>query len=401
MLVGVVGKPNTGKSTFFSGLTLIPIPIENRPFTTIKPNRGIAYLRSPCVCHEFKVIDQPQNSVCINGIRLIPIELIDCAGLIPGSWQGKGLGNYFLDAIMKADALIHIVDVAGATDEAGNSCNPGTRNPIIDVDFLDYELTMWLLKIIKKDWKRICQKVTTKRITFEDLLFNRLTGLSIKKSHIVTALKQMDFDVDTPVKWTEENLVSFTKELRKISKPMIIAANKIDLPYAEENITLLREKGYKVVPCCSEAELALRRAAEKGLIDYIPGASNFNILKPEMLTSVQKNALITIKRKILERWGSTGVQEVLNKTFFNLLQMIVVYPVENVERLSNHDGQVLPDVYLTPYGTTAKEFAYMIHTELGEGFIHAVNIRTKRRLGEDYILESGDVIKILSAKRRT
>ena len=401
MLVGVVGKPNTGKSTFFSGLTLIPIPIENRPFTTIKPNRGIAYLRSPCVCHEFNVIDQPQNSVCINGTRLIPIELIDCAGLIPGSWRGKGLGNYFLDAIMKADALIHIVDVAGSTDEEGNSCKPGTRNPIIDVEFLDYEITMWLLKIIKKDWKRICQKVTNTRNKFEDLLLNRLTGLSIKKSNIVTALKKMNFDVDTPIKWTEENLVSFTKELRKISKPMIIAANKIDLPYAEANIKLLREKGYQVVPCCSEAELALRRAAEKGLIDYISGASNFNILKPKILTSVQKNALITIRSKILERWGSTGVQEVLNRTFFNILQMIVVYPVENVERLSNHDGQVLPDVYLTPSGTTAKEFAYMIHTELGEGFIHAVNVRTKRRLGEDYILESRDVIKIFSTKRRT
>lgn len=401
MLVGVVGKPNTGKSTFFSGLTLIPIPIENRPFTTIKPNRGIAYLRSPCVCREFDVTDQPQNSICINGTRLIPIELIDCAGLIPGSWRGKGLGNYFLDEIMKADALVHIVDVAGATDEEGNSCKPGTRNPITDVEFLDYEITMWLMRIIKKDWKRICQKVATARITFEDLLLNRLSGLSIKKPHIITALKQMEIDVDTPSKWTEEDIVSFTKELRKISKPMIIAANKIDLPYAEANIKLLREKGYNVVPCCAEAELALRRAAEKGLIDYIPGACNFNILKPNVLTSDQKNALITIKSRILERWGSTGVQEVLNRTFFNLLQMIVVYPVENVERLSNHDGQVLPDVYLIPYGTTAKEFAYMIHTELGEGFIHAINVRTKRRLGEGYILKEGDVIKIFSAKRRT
>ena len=401
MLVGVVGKPNTGKSTFFSGLTLIPIPIENRPFTTIKPNRGIAYLRSPCVCHEFNVTDQPQNSVCINGIRLIPIELIDCAGLIPGSWRGKGLGNYFLDEIMKADALIHIVDVAGATDEEGNSCNPGTRNPIIDVEFLDYEITMWLLRIIKKDWKKICQKVSTTRLTFEDLLLNRLSGLSIKKPHITTTLKQMELDIETPAKWTEEDLISFTKELRKISKPMIIAANKIDLPYAEANIKLLREKGYNVIPCCTEAELALRRAAEKGLIDYIPGAGNFNILKPKILTSVQKDALITIKIKILERWGSTGVQEVLNRTVFNLLKMIVIYPVENVERLSNHDGQVLPDVYLTPHGTTAKEFAYMIHTDLGEGFIHAINVRTKRRIGEDYILNGGDVIKIFSAKRRT
>jgi ribosome-binding ATPase YchF (GTP1/OBG family) len=401
MLVGVVGKPNTGKSTFFSSLTLIPIPIENRPFTTIKPNRGIAYLRSPCVCREFNVTDHPQNSICINGIRLIPIELVDCAGLIPGSWQGKGLGNYFLDEIMKADALIHIVDVAGATDEEGNSCEPGTRNPIIDVEFLEYEITMWLMGIIKKDWKRICQKVDTTRITLEDLLLNRLSGLSIKKAHITTTLKQTELDVDTPAKWTEEDLILFTKTLRKISKPMIIAANKIDLPYAEANIKLFREKGYNVVPCCAEAELALRRAAEKGLIDYIPGECNFNILEPKVLTVTQKSALITIKSRILERWGSTGVQEVLNRTFFNLLQMIAIYPVENVERLSNHNGHVLPDVYLISYGTTAKEFAYMIHTELGEGFIHAINVRTKRRLGEDYILRGGDVIKIFSAKRRT
>jgi ribosome-binding ATPase YchF (GTP1/OBG family) len=401
MLVGVVGKPNTGKSTFFSSLTLIPIPIENRPFTTIKPNRGIAYVRSPCVCRELNVTDHPQNSVCINGIRLIPIELVDCAGLIPGSWQGKGLGNYFLDEIMKADALIHIVDVAGATDEEGNPCKPGTRNPVIDVEFLEYEITMWLLGIIKKDWKRICQKVATTRNRFEDLLLKRLSGLAIKKKHITTALNQTELDVDAPGNWTEDDLISFTKELRTISKPMIIAANKIDLPYAETNITLLQEKGYNVIPCCAEAELALRRAAEKTLIDYIPGECNFNLLKPTVLTADQKRALITIKRQILEKWGSTGVQEVLNRAFFNLLQMIVVYPVENIERLSNHNGDVLPDAYLIPYGTTAKDFAYMIHTELGEGFIYAINVRTKRRLGEDYIIRGGDVIKIFSAKRRT
>jgi ribosome-binding ATPase YchF (GTP1/OBG family) len=400
-LVGVVGKPNTGKSTFFSALTLLPIPIENRPFTTIKPNRGIAYLRSPCVCREFNVTDQPQNSICINSTRLIPIELVDCAGLIPGSWLGKGLGNYFLDEIMKADALIHMVDVAGATDEEGNPSKPGTRDPLLDVEFLDYEITMWLMGIIKKDWKKICQKVDTTKSAFVDLLLNRVSGLSIKKPHVTTALKQTELDIEHPVNWTEEELITFTKELRRVSKPMIIAANKIDLPYAEENIQVLQEKGYNVVPCCAEAELALRRAAEKELIDYFPGECIFNLLKPNVLTTHQKNALLTIKRHILEKWGSTGVQEVLNQTFFNLLQMIVVYPVENVERLSNHNGQVLPDAYLIPYGTTAKDFAYMIHTELGESFIHAINIRTKRRLGEDYVLGGGDVIKIFSAKRRT
>lgn len=400
MFAGVVGKTNTGKSTFFSALTLILVPIENRPFTTIKPNRGMAYLRSPCVCQELGVEDQPKNSICTNGIRLIPVELVDCAGLIPGSWQGKGLGNYFLDEIRKSDALIHIVDVAGATDEEGNSCAPGTRDPVEDVEFLNYEIAMWLVGIIKKNWRNICQRVETTRTNLVDLLSNRLSGLSIKKSHIAEALRREKLDIDKPTKWSEEDQVSFTKELRKISKPMIIAANKIDLPYAEENIKRLKKRGYDVVPCCAEAELALRRAAIGGLIDYNPRECNFNILKPEALTSDQKMALKTIKSRILERWSSTGVQKVLNRTFFNLLQMITVYPVENIKRLSDHNGRVLPDVHLVPYGTTAKEFAYKIHTELGASFIQAVDVRTNRRISEDYVLKDRDVIKIFSIKGR-
>ena len=360
----------------------------------------MAYLRSPCVCQELGVEDQPKNSICTNGIRLIPVELVDCAGLIPGSWQGKGLGNYFLDEIRKSDALIHIVDVSGATDEEGNSCVPGTRDPVEDVEFLNYEIAMWLVGIIKKDWKNICQRVETTRTNLVDLLSNRLSGLSIKKSHIAEALRREKLDIDKPTKWTEEDQVSFTKELRKISKPMIIAANKIDLPYAEENIKRLKERGYDVIPCCAEAELALRRAAIGGLIDYNPGDCNVNILKPEALTSDQKRALKTIKSRILERWSSTGVQEVLNRTFFNLLQMITVYPVENIKKLSDHNGRVLPEVHLVPYGTTAREFAYKIHTELGASFIHAVDVRTKRRISEDYLLKDRDVIKIFSTKGR-
>jgi ribosome-binding ATPase YchF (GTP1/OBG family) len=400
MFAGVVGKTNTGKSTFFSALTLIPVPVENRPFTTIKPNRGITYLRRACVCREFDVKDQPKNSICVNGIRLIPVELIDCAGLIPGSWRGRGLGNYFLDEVRKADALIHIVDVAGATDEEGNSCKPGARDPVEDVEFLDYEIAMWMVGIIKKDWGKICQRVENTRTSLAELLLGRLSGLSIKKSHISEALKRVELDAEKPTKWDEEDMASFTKELRRISKPMVIAANKIDLPHADENIERLKERGYNVVPCCAEAELALRRAADKALIDYIPGESGFNVLSGEAVTSDQKRALEAIKSRILDKWGSTGVQEVLNRAFFNLLRMITVYPVENVEGLSDHDGRILPDVHLVPYGTTVREFAYKIHTELGEGFIHAVDVRTKRRLGEDYILQDRDVIKIFSAKRR-
>lgn len=400
MLIGIVGKPNTGKSTFFSATTLIPVPIENRPFTTITSNRGIAYVRSKCVCKEFHVEDQPNNSLCIDGIRLIPVELIDCAGLVPDAWQGRGLGNYFLDEIRKADVLIHVVDAAGATDEEGRLCTPGTRDPRKDVDFLDREITMWLAQILKTDWRRMSQTLETTRGDLTEVLYTKLSGLAITKASILESLKTTGLNIDKPLEWRDEDFTRFADELRKQAKPMMIAANKIDLTNAEENITRLRKLAYPVVPCSAEAELILRRAAQSGLIDYRPGDSTFTITTEEGLSNEQRKALDFVMERIVTKWGSTGVQDVMNTAFFTLLKMITVYPVENVEKLCDHNGQVLPDAFLVPYGTTAKQFAYLIHSDLGEGFIYAVDARTKKRLSETYVLQDRDVIKIVSAKSR-
>lgn len=399
-LAGIVGKPNVGKSTFFSAATLIPVPIENRPFTTIKPNRGIGYLRARCVCRELGVTDEPSNSACVDGIRLIPVELIDCAGLIPDSWKGRGLGNYFLDEVRKADALIHIVDAAGATDEEGRPCRPGTRDPLEDVKFLEREIAMWLVQILQKDWRKIAQRRELTHEDFADLLDERLSGLAIRREHIMEAVDKAGLDADKPSQWGDEDVLRFAFQLQKAAKPMIVAANKVDLPYADENIARLREAGNIVYPCCAEAELVLRRAAEKKLLSYTPGDSGFTVLKPDALSGEQERALGIIRDKILGKWGTTGVQEVINAAYFKLLRMITVYPVENVDRLSDHNGRVLPDVFLVPDGTTAKGFAYIIHSDLGLGFLYAVDARSKRRLGEDYVLKDRDVIKIVSAKSR-
>ena len=399
MLTGVVGKPNVGKSTFFSGATLLHVPIENRPFTTIKPNHGIAYIRTPCVHPELGVTDDPNNSLCINGTRLIPVELIDCAGLVPESWKGRGLGNYFLDEVRKADALIHVVDAAGATDEEGRQCPPGTRDPLKDVEFLDREMSMWFNQILQKDWRRIAQTVELTHSNLIDPLTERLSGLAIRKDHIAEAIEEADLDPEMPTRWSEEDLLRFAHRLRRISKPMLIAANKIDLPHAEVNVKRLRDAGLKVVPCSAEAELILRRAAEKKLIDYTPGDSTFEIIS-ESMTPEQRRALTLIKDRILSRWGTTGVQDAINAAYFDLLNMITVYPVENAERYTDHNGRVLPDVFLTPKGTTAREFAYLIHSDLGEGFIYALDARTKMRIGEEYLLKDRDVIRIVSAKGR-
>jgi len=400
-LLGVVGKPNTGKSTFFSAATLATTEIANYPFTTIKPNRGVGYVRTPCVHLDFKVQDNPRNSICTDGTRLAPVELIDIAGIVPGAWEGRGLGNQFLDEIRRADALIHIVDASGGTDSEGKSCKPGEHDPLEDVQFLEKEITLWMINILKKDWSKIARTAEADKKGIAHHLEDRLTGLSIKKQYVNEAVRKAGLNLDKPATWSDDDFYRFVDILRKISKPMLIVANKTDLPTAQANVERMKKLDYHVISASAEAELALRRAAEKGLIDYTPGDSTFKILHPEKLSAGQVQALERIREKILQSNDSTGVQDALNIAYFKLLDMIAVYPVEDVEHLSDHNGRVLPDVYLIPKGTTAHLFAYIIHTELGESFLYAINARDKRRIGEDAILKDRDVISIVSAQKRT
>jgi len=399
-MVGIVGKPNVGKSTFFSAATLATVEIANYPFTTVKPNKGIGYVRTQCVCKEFNVKDNPVNSVCLDGVRLIPVELIDTAGLVPDAWQGRGLGNQFLDEIRKADALIHIVDAAGSTDLEGRVLKPGSHDPLEDVKFLEKEITMWVAQILKKDWPKLARTVDSGMADLYTLLEERLSGLSVRRRHIIEALKVTELDADRPSEWNGEDFMSFVDSLRRVSKPMLIAANKIDIPIAEENYKRLKESGNLVIPCSSEAELVLRRAVEKELISYKPGDADFETTQPGNMTEKQMKALEIIREKVLRRYGTTGLQEAINAAFFKLLNMITVYTVEDVERLSDHDGRVLPDARLLPQGTTARELAYIIHTELGESFIYAIDARSRMRRGEDYVLKDRDVISVVSAKKR-
>lgn len=399
-LLGIIGKPNTGKSTFFSAATLAAAEIANYPFTTIKPNRGVGYVRTQCVHEEFKVKDNPRNSICLDGSRLAPVELIDIAGIVPGAWEGRGLGNQFLDEICRADELIHIVDASGGTDCEGKSCKIGEHDPVEDVQFLEREITMWMVSILKKDWSRIARTAEADKKGIAQHLEDRLNSLNIKRVYVNEAIRKADLNVDKPATWTDEDFYRFVDNLRRLAKPLLIVANKVDLPYAQENVERIKKLEYIVIPASAEAELALRRAAEKKLIEYKPGDKDFKIIQPEKLSSGQIQGLESIREKILKTKASTGVQEALNTVYFKMLDMITVYPVEDVEHLTDHNGRVLPDVYLVPRGTTARQFAYIIHSELGDSFIYAIDARDKRRIGEDSILKDRDVISIVSAKKR-
>jgi len=311
------------------------------------------------------------------------------------------LGNQFLDEIRKADALIHIVDASGGTDSEGRVCKPGEHDPLDDVRFLEHEITMWMANILKRDWPKIARTVEAEsKENLFALLEERLSGLAIKRNHISEAIRRTGLNADNPTTWSEDDFLTLVDTLRQISKPMLIAANKIDVPTTEENLERLQKLNYFVTPCCAEAELALRRATEKKLVDYRPGDCNFKTNKPEQLNQNQTRALETIREQILLKFGSTGVQKAINAAFFKLLSMITVYPVEDLEHLADHKGRVLPDAYLVPYGTTARQLAYIIHTELGESFIYATEAREKKRVGEDYTLKDRDVISIVSAKKR-
>ncbi len=394
MEVGVVGKPNVGKSTFFSAATLAKAEIASYPFTTIEANRGVMYVRAKCPHIEFDTQCNPRNSHCENGTRLVPVEAIDVAGLVPDAHKGKGLGNKFLDDLRQASALIHIVDASGATDSEGNPGDVGSHDPMEDVEFLEREINYWIKGILFKDWHRLSKQIDMSGSKVERVFAEKLTGLGITEGMIHAALRDSDLNEKT-TQWSEGDLLSLSHHIRRQSKPMIIAANKCEIA-PEENLKKLGElEDYIVIPTCAEVELALRRAAKGDLIDYMPGSDSFNIHEDKDISEAHKKALGKIQH-ILEKIGDTGVQRCVEDAVFKLLDLIVVYPVEDETHLTDKEGRVLPDAYLMKRGATAVDLAFKVHTDLGNNFIRAIDVRTKRVVGHDHELNDGDVIKIVA-----
>lgn len=400
--IGLIGKTNTGKTTFFNSATLLSAKISTYPFTTKRPNTGTAYVKSLCVCKELGIKDNPKNSACVDGWRFIPIEIIDLPGLIKGSWRGKGLGTQFLSVASQADALLHIVDASGSVDAEGKITKPGMGNPILDVYDIEEELIMWFTNLVKRNVKTI-EKNVKKGVPLDNALLNLLAGLKVKYEHIKNALKDVKLDDENIGKWNDEDIKLFARRIRELSKPTIIIANKMDLPHASDNYDKLVEefKDVFVTPSCSEAELALRRAEEKGYIKYIPGEEKFEVLNKKGLTKDQIRALNYVQQRVLSKWISTGVQFALNVCVFKLLGMNSVYPVEDSKNLSDKKGNILPDVLLIPNDADILYLASEIHTELAKSILYAIDARTSLRLPSDYIIKDRDIISIISALRKS
>ena len=392
MLIGLCGKPSSGKSTFFTAATSVSVERSPRPFTTIKPNHAVGYVEVECVDKEFGVQCNPRTGYCINGRRFVPVELLDVAGLVPGAHEGKGLGNKFLDDLRQADVLIHIVDASGSTNENGEKVAIGSYDPANDIRFLENELNYWIKGIMDNNWVRLVKD--SKKEGNEKVLFDQFTGLGINSSAISRTLNELNLKEKPLDQWTEEEKFAFAKKMREIGKPMIIVANKCDLPGAYENYERLVKQfpEYLIIPASAEAEIALKNAAKNGFIKYIPGDSDFEIIAP--LDDQQKKAMEFLRAYVKKAKG-TGVQRALNAAVFDFLHYIAVFP-GGVNKLADSKGNILPDCFLMKPGSTALDFARTIHSDLAKGFVKAIDVRTKRALGADYVLKHRDIIEIMS-----
>ncbi|MCL2143693.1 MAG: YchF-related putative GTPase, partial [Methanomassiliicoccaceae archaeon] len=341
------------------------------------------------------VVCNPNNSACNDGIRSVPIELLDVAGLVPDAWQGKGLGNQFLDDLRQADALINVIDVSGSTDLEGNPGSPGDHDPREDIEFLRKEIEYWIREILRNGFNKIARQTKLQGDKIETAMYGRLMGLGITEAQIKQALRDVS-PPDDPTKWDDDILLAISVRLRELNKPMIVAMNKADIA-PKGNIELVKGISGNAVVTMAESELALKKANAAGLVRYAPGNDTFTVTDDKKLNDVQRKALDHISNNMKEH-GGTGVQRCLEIAAFETLDLITVWPVEDENKYTDHYNRILPDAFLLPKGSTAKDLAYRIHTELGDKFIRAVNAKTKRTVGSDYILQDGDVIKIISGK---
>lgn len=396
MFIGLLGKANVGKSTFFSAATETAVAIGNYPFTTIEPNVGVTYVKTKCACKHFGI--PHQNPMCIDGTRLVPVKIIDVAGLVPGAHEGKGLGNRFLDDARQADVLIHVVDIAGTTDIQGQPVPTGTHNPIEDIEFVENEFNQWFKQILMREWQKLLKEILQKTATLVEGITRRFSGLGIKDYQVSDIIKETGLVTKKPTEWTEDDITLFVTKLRKKTKPVLIAANKADLCKDLTIIDKIKNENH-VVTCSAESELLLRKATKANLIKYVTGDTFFTLNNESSINTQQKQALDLVK-SVMGKIQTTGVQAAINYAVFDVLKFITIYPVEDETKLSNKDGVVLPDARLLSMGSTAKDLAMTIHADLAKGFLHAIDAKTKQRISGDHVLKDGDVIKIVSSMSR-
>jgi len=390
--IALAGKPNAGKSTFYTAATMADVDVGNYPFTTIDANRGVTHVRTECPCLDREERCGDEN--CHDGKRYVPVELLDVAGLVPGAHEGRGLGNQFLDELTNADVILNVVDAAGATDAEGEPVEVGEHDPVEDVAFIEEEMDLWLASIVDRNWESIERQSRSPDFDIDEALTEMLTGVGATELDVARALRGLEYPED-PREWTDADREALAGDIRERTKPIVVVANKVDIA-PEGNVDRLREAAETVIPATADGELALRKAVEAGVLNYDPGDPDFDIVGD--VSDQQREGLDRIG-DVMADHGGTGVQAALDHAVYDLLDRITAYPVQNESKWTDGQGNVLPDAFLLTQESTPEDLAYAVHSDIGDGYLHAVDARSDRRIGDDHVLAEGDVIKIVSSAK--
>ncbi|MFB6166049.1 MAG: redox-regulated ATPase YchF [Haloarculaceae archaeon] len=390
--VALAGKPNAGKSTFYKAATLADVDVGNYPFTTIDANRGVSHVRTDCPCLERE--ERCGDEHCRAGKRYVPIELLDVAGLVPGAHEGRGLGNQFLDELSNADVILNVVDASGGTNEEGEPVEVGEHDPVADVDFVEEEMDLWLASIVDRNWESVERQSRSPDFDIDEALADMLTGVGATEVDVARTLRDLEYPED-PIQWTDADREALAREIRARTKPIVVVANKADVA-PEGNVERLQDAAEYVIPATADGELALRQGAEAGLIEYDPGDPDFEVAGE---VSDEQRAGLERIRDVMAEWGGTGVQTALNAAVYDRLDHLTAFPVQNENKWTDAKGNVLPDAFLLPRGSTPTDLAYAVHSDIGDNYLHAIDGKSNRRIADDTELDEGDVIKIVSAAK--
>ncbi|MDL0120585.1 redox-regulated ATPase YchF [Halobacterium salinarum] len=387
--IALAGKPNAGKSTFYTAATRSEVDVANYPFTTIDANRGVTHVRTACPCLTRE--ERCGHEHCHDGKRYVPVELLDVAGLVPGAHEGRGLGNQFLDELSNADVIVNVVDASGATNEEGEPVEIGDHDPVEDIDFVEEEMDLWLAGIVEDNWESVERASRSPGFDIETAITEMMTGFGASEYQVAAVLREFDYPED-PIQWSGEDREALARGVRERTKPIVVVANKVDVA-PEENVQRLLDLDKPVIPATAQGELAVRRGADAGFLDYDPGDEDFDITGD--VGDDQREALEAL-RETMQEYGGTGMQRALDYAVYDLLEMVTAFPVQDQSKWTDATGTVLPDAVLLDAGSTPVDLAYAVHSDIGDGYLHAVNAKTNREIGEDDELGEGDVVKIVS-----
>ncbi|BAO41363.1 OBG-type G domain-containing protein [Kluyveromyces marxianus] len=402
-LIGIVGKPSSGKSTTLNSLTDASAQVGAFPFTTIEPNRATGYLQVNCACSRFGLekLCKPNYGWCENGMRHIPIMLLDVAGLVPGAHSGRGLGNKFLDDLRHADALIHVVDVSGTTDAEGK--NTRGYDPLQDIEWLQDEIRLWIEGNLQKRWGSIVRKHTATKSSAVDTLQAQFGGYGSHAPMIQRALARIP-GLPPLEQWTNEWITEVVKSFMQEKFPTVLALNKIDHPDADKNVSkiMLKYPETKCVLTSAITEVFLRKLKKQGFIHYEEGTEfvdtfeDDETLKP--LDEKLMQRIETIRDLVLYRFGSTGVVQVLQAAA-STLDLVPVYTVRNIQTFTGGNGEnVFRDCFLVKKGTTVGKVATYI---MGDVTIASIEGVKGLRVSEDDKVDEGvnDILTFKLAPR--